>query len=114
MNKSIIFAVLAVIFVGIGVSRIKYEVVFLRKSLKNLDDEIEKSQDSIKVLTAEWGCLNNPSRLKKLASKYLPEMKSVGNSQIVRYKDIVEGRLTVTNNSSGISSVLDGALGSNR
>jgi cell division protein FtsL len=111
MNKTVIFSIIIAILVGIGVSRIKYEVVFLRKTLKNLEEEIEKSNDNIKVLSAEWGCLNNPARLKKLANKYLPEMRPIGNSQIVRYKDIKEGNLSVINNKSSIGSLLDKALG---
>jgi cell division protein FtsL len=112
MDKTVVFSIIVAILVGIGVSRIKYEVVFLRKTLKNLDEEIEKSNDNIKVLTAEWGCLNNPTRLKKLANKYLPEMRPIGHSQIVRYKDIRENNLRVINNNrSSIGSLLDNALG---
>jgi hypothetical protein len=111
MNKTIILSVITIIIAGICVSRIKYEVVFLKKTLKTLDKELEKCNDNIKILNAEWGCLNNPKRLKKLVGKYFPDMKPVGYTQVIRYKDIIEGNLIVTNNTSSINSLLDSALG---
>ncbi|MDR3031014.1 MAG: hypothetical protein LBU35_01350, partial [Holosporales bacterium] len=89
MNRSLIISAVFLVLIGITVSRIKYEVVFLRKSLANLDKEIETCNDDIKVLRAEWGCLNEPSRLKKLCEKYLKSMKSIENSQMMDYDKII-------------------------
>jgi hypothetical protein len=38
-------------------------------------------------------------------------MKPINHLQIVRYKDIIDGKLTVANSGASIRSILDGALG---
>lgn len=120
MNKTLIFSIVTLILVGIGVSRIKYEVVFLRKNLKTLQIETEQCLDDIKVLGAEWSYLNNPNRLIKLAQKYLPDMKPIGNKQIIGYKRIIGVGLTSSekvkdekkkSSSSSFDALLDGAIG---
>ena len=90
MNKNIIFGIATIISLGIGVSLIKYEVVALRKHLCQLKSEIEKNSDELKVLGAEWSLLNDPKRLKKLASKHLPQMKPMVNGQILSYSEFVK------------------------
>lgn len=89
MNKSLIISLIVLIFVGIGVSRVKYEVVFLRKSLNETNSKIEKCQDDMRVLGAEWSYLNDPKRLRKLCEKYLPAMKPMENTQVVSYNKII-------------------------
>jgi hypothetical protein len=93
MNKIIIISVISLVFLGVCVSRMKYEVVFLRKTLKTINRDIEISSDNIKVLNAEWNYLNNPERLKRLARKYLPKMKAIGIDQIVKYNQIIRDGL---------------------
>lgn len=83
--------VVFLIFVGIAVSRVKYEVVFLRKQLRSTEKEIQETTDNIRVLNAEWSCLNDPVRIKNLCKKYLPDMKPVVTNQIIEYKEIERG-----------------------
>lgn len=116
MNKSIVISVVLLVLIGIGVSRIKYEVVFLRKTVKTLATETEKSMDNIKVLEAEWSYLNSPERLKKLANKYLPEMKPIGVGQVMLYNKIIGSDLVATKteeNDSSFKTLLDEAVRGN-
>jgi hypothetical protein len=87
------------ILVGVGVMRIKYEVVFLRKVLRDLETELEKSIDNLNVLSAEWSYLNDPGRLEKLSEKYLKNMRPTENSQIVSLEEI--DRCTIPSQQEG-------------
>ena len=85
MNRSVIVSVVFLVLVGLCVSRVKYEVVFLRNKLKEIDRKIEKYQDDIRVYNAEWSYLNDPKRLKRLAMKYLPNLRPTENAQIISF-----------------------------
>ena len=85
MNRSVIVSVVFLVLVGLCVSRVKYEVVFLRNKLKEIDRRIEKYRDDIRVYNAEWSFLNDPKRLKRLAMKYLPDLRPIENSQIISF-----------------------------
>jgi hypothetical protein len=98
LNKSTFISLAALILVGIGVSRIKYEVVFLRKTFRNLESELEKAEDSLNVLSAEWSYLNDPKRLKKLCEKYLKDMRPMENSQIIEYESLNRHRFVLAPN----------------
>jgi hypothetical protein len=87
-NKSTLISLGALILIGMGVLRTKYEVVFLRKTLRDLEIELEKSTESLNILSAEWSYLNDPSRLEKLCEKYLKGMRPTENSQVIRYEDL--------------------------
>ena len=89
MRKLSIVALCTLIVLGICVSRIKYEVVFLRKTLYKINNEIVKVSDDLRVFNAEWSYLNDPKRLSELAVKYLPQMKPADYKQILRYNDFV-------------------------
>lgn len=115
MNKAMVVSVILLVLVGIGVSRMKYEVVFLRRNLKILAEETKQCLDNIKVLEAEWSYLNNPKRLKTLAEKYLPEMKPIGIKQVMSYNKVISSDLTATKkeNHSAFDSLLEQAIGGN-
>ncbi|MDR1488269.1 MAG: hypothetical protein LBI26_00790 [Holosporales bacterium] len=89
MNKGIALSIVILLIIGVGVSRLKYEVVSLRGKFGVIKAENEKYGDDIKILNAEWSYLNNPERLKQLAKKHLPLMKPLNNSQIISYDRIV-------------------------
>jgi hypothetical protein len=91
MNRAIVISLSILILIGIGVSRIKYEVVFLRKNLQEINKELDKCLDDIKVYTAEWSYLNTPQRLKALSTKYLKNMKPLENNQIINYERFTKG-----------------------
>jgi cell division protein FtsL len=116
MNRGIVFSIVALMIVGIGVSLLKYEVVFLRKNLKLIQQDNNKMKDDLRVLAAEWSCLNSPKRLERLAQKYLPDMKPIVNKQIIKYNKIVEsGFVPIYNDkpagcNSSFDALLDGIM----
>ncbi len=50
---------------------VKYQVQDLEEELIGLNRAITEDRQAIHVLKAEWSHLNEPSRLKKLAERYL-------------------------------------------
>ncbi len=59
------------ILVGGGLFSVKYRVNNLENELLEVYNEIDRSQQSIHLLKAEWTYLNNPKRLQNLSKKYL-------------------------------------------
>lgn len=57
--------------VGIGLFFIKHEVKEQEARLAELNRDIQRNQESIHVLKAEWSFLNDPARLRHLSEKYL-------------------------------------------
>ena len=60
---------------------IKHEVKDLETRLASVNHEIQRGQEDIHVLKAEWSFLNDPSRLRDLAERHLG-MKQMGPTQI--------------------------------
>lgn len=100
MNKSVLLSLFALLFIGLIVSRVKYEVIFLKKQLKDVNSKIEQYSDDLKVYNAEWGYLNRPKRLKQLCEKYLPNLKPTINSQVLNYQVILNNTLSRNKNSA--------------
>lgn len=67
---TILWTVLAAC-IGIGLFFVKHEVKDQERRLHSLNAEIQRNQETIHVLRAEWSYLNDPSRLRVLAEKYL-------------------------------------------
>jgi hypothetical protein len=57
--------------VGVGLFFIKHEVKDQEHRLIGLNAEIQRNQEAIHVLKAEWSYLNDPSRLRELSEKHL-------------------------------------------
>ncbi len=83
LNKGVVFSLLFLVVVGFCVSKVKYEVVFLKNKLRTITAQIEKYKDDLKVYNAEWGHLNDPKRLARLAAKYLPDLQPTENRQMI-------------------------------
>jgi hypothetical protein len=96
MNKALLMSLFILIIVGICVSRVKYEVVFLRQNLDEINRAIERCNDDIKVHTAEWSYLNTPDRLKTLCAKYLKNMKPLENSQVISYEKLARSDFQIS------------------
>ena len=109
MKKSMAFSLVLLILVGFCVSRVKYNVVFLKNRLKKINAEIEKCCDDLKVYSAEWSYLNDPKRLKQLCSKYLPTLRPTEIKQIIDYRTIISSDLD-RNVSSAFGAFLDEAI----
>jgi hypothetical protein len=106
LKKSTLIILILMALVGVFVSRVKYEVAFLRKTLVNMNDEIEKYSDDLKVCAAEWSYLNSPKRLRELGSKYLKNMRSTELKQIIDYETFLNSDLKAFSGNS-LSKLLD-------
>ncbi|MDO8605330.1 MAG: energy transducer TonB [Phaeospirillum sp.] len=57
--------------IGVGLFFIKHEVKDQERHLTSLNTEIQRNQETIHVLRAEWSYLNDPARLRALSEKHL-------------------------------------------
>ena len=55
---------------ALGVFKVKFYVQNLRKDILEMENQLSKEKNAIRVLKAEWTYLNQPERLRKLANKY--------------------------------------------
>lgn len=69
---------------GFGILAMKNQVQTLEKQLAGINSDIQDDIKTIHVLKAEWSHLNNPSRLRKLASKHI-FLNPVQPEQIINY-----------------------------
>lgn len=56
---------------GIALFHTKYQVMKVENMLSSTHKELLKTEEAIHLLHAEWAYLNDPKRLKMLASKHL-------------------------------------------
>ena len=57
--------------IGVGLFFVKHEVKDQERRLNALNTEIQRNQETIHVLRAEWSYLNDPARLRALSEKHL-------------------------------------------
>jgi hypothetical protein len=67
--------------IGVGLYFVKHEVKEQEARLNELNQEIQRNQEAIHILKAEWSYLNDPARLRQLSEKFL-SMRVMGPSQI--------------------------------
>ena len=70
--------------VGFGMFVMKNKVQSLEKELAHINSNIQDDVKTIHVLNAEWSHLNNPSRLRELASKHI-SLNPLQAEQIINY-----------------------------
>lgn len=70
--------------VGFGMFAMKNKVQSLEKELAQINSNIQDDVKTIHVLNAEWSHLNNPSRLRELASKHI-SLNPLQAEQIINY-----------------------------
>jgi hypothetical protein len=58
-------------FTGAALLQTSQDVQRAESELRTVRNALESERESIRVLEAEWGYLNNPARLEGLASQYL-------------------------------------------
>ncbi len=71
MRRLLFFMIFMIGGIGVLLFNVKYKVVGLEQELSSVKRDINHSRQSIHILKAEWEHLNNPTRLQKLAQKYL-------------------------------------------
>jgi cell division protein FtsL len=82
---SIALVLLIALIAAIGVFVLKHEVQKLESELARVHRAIVNDQEALHVLKAEWSHLNQPERLKDLASRYL-SLAPLAPGQIVRFE----------------------------
>ena len=70
--------------VGFGMFVMKNQVQNLENELASINRNIEEDVKTIHILKAEWSHLNNPSRLRALATKHI-SLNPVKPEQIINY-----------------------------
>ena len=85
-NKVTIYVlVFSVVFFTIAASSYLKNLVYrLEKELNDINMSIQTDKEEIHVLNAEWAKLNNPGRLRNLASSHT-NLNSVKGEQIINY-----------------------------
>lgn len=73
--------------IGVGLFFIKHEVKDQEHRLESLNEEIQRNQETIHVLRAEWSYLNDPARLRSLSEKHLG-MHPVMPSQVATLESV--------------------------
>lgn len=75
------------IFMAFGCFVMKNYVADLEKELNQINQKINDDIKSIHILKAEWSHLNNPERLRSLASKHIA-LDQVKPEQIINYASL--------------------------
>lgn len=70
--------------IGFGMFVMKNQVQNLENELASINRNIEEDVKTIHILKAEWSHLNNPSRLRALATKHI-SLNQVKAEQIINY-----------------------------
>ena len=87
MRQTTIFTLLLASIMSVALFYLKYEVTDLEQDLNELNKAIVTDQEAIHVLNAEWSHLNDVTRIKNLAKRYL-KLNSTKPNQIKSVKGI--------------------------
>ncbi len=90
-----VFLLALCIFLGLGVFHIKYEVVAVKTKFSTTSKAIEKAQENIHILKAEWTHLNHPDRIERLARKYI-NFDTLTPQQVISFSDLKNFSTKVT------------------
>lgn len=77
-----VLAILALIGSALYAYSIKYETILFSEQIVKVKHNIEREQDRIAALRAEWAYLTRPERLQNLAGKHL-DLQQIGKEQII-------------------------------
>jgi len=84
IKRSTLLLILMAAAVSVALFVVKYRVQGLDEELTSLNRQYVDAEESIHVLKSEWSHLNEPSRLRDLAQKYLevgpPDATRVGDA----------------------------------
>ena len=85
-----LFFILAVLIAAAALYDMKIAAERTSEQISTLQQKINDEQESIRLLTAEWSVLNQPSRLQALVERYNDylQLAPLEPRQIVRLNDI--------------------------
>lgn len=72
---------------GCIIYQIKHRVVDVERGVHSINREIIDTNESMHILKAEWGYLNQPRRLQALNNKYL-QLRSIAHTQVASYQTL--------------------------
>ena len=87
MRKSTLLWLALAVFCGVSLFHTSQKAYDGREKLAGLSKDIAREEETIRVLQAEWGYLNQPARLEKLAKEYL-DLVPMKGTQFSRAEDI--------------------------
>lgn len=108
---NILFVVLA-LTASIALYQMKYDNRDLRKKVAEIEREIAREEDAVKVLRAEWSLLTQPARIETLSEKYL-NLQQLSPAQIWREKNLVDlpdARAISKEDADKLQNLLEGSL----
>jgi cell division protein FtsL len=81
--------VLGLVALAYGIYQVKYEARALDERIAVVTKEIDEERDALAVARAEWGLLNRPERIERLAKKYL-DLAPAQPAQLVILDEVTE------------------------
>ena len=106
MRRSQFFLALMAFCVGLGLFRVKYQVMALEKNHKQFVKSISETRESIHVLKAELTHLNDPARLQKLAITHL-NFSALKPNQVVEIAELPRQTKEVKVSQDPIEALMD-------
>lgn len=107
------FGIASVLGLAALVFHIKHEVMALAHQHRDIKLAIQKVDENLHVLKAEWSHLNNPTRLQKLVHTYLPKLKPI--NKVIAMNQLSFGqvphKLAETSQKPSAQQELDALLG---
>ena len=76
--------------VGLGLFQLKYQVMNLERTHRQIHRTIRETDEAIHILRAEWAHLNDPKRLQGLCERYLTIIPIKG-AQLVSFQEVTQG-----------------------
>ena len=101
-------AIGALVASAVYVYSIKYQTIWWSEQIVKTRHTVEREQDAINILRAEYAFLTRPERLQTLADKQL-DMQPLALNQIVKPADLPEAQVKVDSIGRKIESL--GLLG---
>ena len=87
-----ILAIAALIGSAVYSYRIKYDTLYLSEQVAKLKSRLQRDQEAIAVLRAEWQIRRGPDRIQTLADKHLHDLEPAAITQPVRWAEIRRNR----------------------
>lgn len=106
MRRSRFFLTIMAFCVGLGLFRVKYQVMALEKNHKHAVKSIAEIKESIHMLKAELTHLNDPARLQKLSSTHL-NFGALKPSQIVTISELPKRTKEIKVSQDPIEALMD-------
>ena len=103
-----VLVVAALVFAAADVYKIKFDSTLQAERVAKLRTEVRRERDAIAALRAEWGELENPSRIEALAKRYL-HLKPIAPAQFDRFNALPDqpSQLVKPSSSDPIGDVIE-------